>query len=439
LYKNQEKKMSDSRVLILILILLFALLCWFLLSKSSPQPSRKKYETLEQQLSDFSMLASEGSSVKPVTAKEDPFLDSSQIPLLGEPYVGTVKVVDVRNFPILKGVTAYLLEIWQEHMRIIHFHDCAEVGVVVEGVIQVYIAAPFPDRLTGSKGEPEGETAEKEPHMEIFTVGPGQCYFIPSGRLHSLSQIGEKPAVLAVGFADSIVLDSDLPVALGAVPAYVKKNYVGSPHDALINYKGLQTNPLFSWNPVPHAVKESPQGHLFRFDLMENPLSYTPGQGMFNWAVNTNWPILRDMAVGLTILQPGNSTDAMWLPTTDTLFVVVKGVAEFSILTSPPEKEPKVHYKQTKTTYPGDMIFVPRSIMFVFRCVSDSEMQMVSFYNRPDPKKPVTLSSVSLYSSPFRQAALLQYGARRDENPIFVDATPAQKLLRSPFPVLSFN
>jgi oxalate decarboxylase/phosphoglucose isomerase-like protein (cupin superfamily) len=157
---------------------------------------------------------------------------------------------------------------------------------------------------------------------------------------------------------------------------------------------------------------------------------------MFNWGVTTNWPILRDMAVGLTILTPGNATDAMWLPTTDTLFVVATGLAEFSILTAPAEQEPKTSYKQTKLMYPGDMVFVPRSVMFVFRCLADVNLQMVSFYNRPDPKRPVTLSSFSLYSYPFRQATLFQYDGQRNETPIFVDARPAERLLQHSFPVL---
>ena len=94
-------------------------------------------------------------------------------------------MVDVRNFPVLRGITAYLLEIWQENMRIPHWHNSVEISFIVEGMIQVIIAAPFPDRLTGSKGQPIGETQEKEPHMEVFTVRSGQVYFIPAGRIQS--------------------------------------------------------------------------------------------------------------------------------------------------------------------------------------------------------------------------------------------------------------
>lgn len=415
---------------VLLLVLLFL---WFLhasligtntsLTRGNTQ---REYQTLGQLLS---------SNIKSVqtrlrnTTKKNLFLDATQVPTLGQNEVGSVKVVDVRNFPVLQGMTAYLLEIWQEHMRIPHWHQESEIGIVTEGIIQVKIAAPFPDRLTGSKGQPIGETAEQKPHMEVFTVKPGQVYYIPAGRIHSLENCGDQPAILVVGFSGNLVSDVDVPVAFGAVPAYVKKGYVGSPHDALIGYKGTQTNPLFAWNPEPHSVPESPQGHMFRFDLMKNPLSNIPGKGMFNWAVETNWPILRDMAVGLTILAPENGTDAMWLPTTDTLFVVAKGIAEFSILTTPVGPEPKVHYQRTTIMYPGDMVFVPRSVMFVFRNISDFEMQMVSFYNRPDPKKPVTLSSFALYSYPFRQASLLQYADKRDDNPIFVNASPAKQLL----------
>jgi oxalate decarboxylase len=423
-------------VVLLVVVLILFLLMWIFKQQTSLSfDPKRQYMTLSQRLATPTTVPL--YQVEELAKKQDPFLDASLIPLVGQAGVGTVAVVDKRNFPVVQGMTSYLVEIWENHMRIPHWHNESEVGLLLEGILQIYIASPFPSRLTGSKGQPIGETEDQTPHMEIVTIKTGQAWYIPSGRIHSLHNVSEIRATMIIGFSSNAVSDADLPVAFGAVPALIKKEYVGSPHDALITYKGTTTNPLFAWNPVPYEVPESPQGHLFRFDLMQNPLSNIPERGMFNWAVDTNWPILRDMAVGLTILKPQNQTDAMWYPTTDCLFVLGKGKAEFSILSQPTQLEPKVHYRQTRILFPGDMVFVPRSMMHVFRCISKDDVHMVSFYNRPDPKRPVSLSSFALYTYPFRQASLNQYGSKRDESPIFVDAEPAKQLLAHPFPVLT--
>ena len=238
---------------------------------------------------------------------------------------------------------------------------------------------------------------------------------------------------MIVGFDDELVSDVDVPVAFGATPAYVRGDYADSPHQALKSYKGPSANPLFGWNPKPHALPESPQASLYRFDLMQNPVSNEPGKGFFSWGVQENWASVRGMSIGLTILQPNWSTDSIWIPTTSTLYVVAKGTGEFSILSQPTQQEPKIHYRSKRILYPGDMVFVPEGVMHVFVAAGDSELQVVSFYDRPDPRSPITLSSFALYDSDFRQATLEQYGSRRCSAPIYVDAQPSLRLLQNHF------
>jgi mannose-6-phosphate isomerase-like protein (cupin superfamily) len=162
---------------------------------------------------------------------------------------------------------------------------------------------------------------------------------------------------------------------------------------------------------------------------MKDPISSVPGKGMFNWGTVDRWPILRGLSASLTILAPGYGSDAVWYPDVDLLLVIAKGRAEVSILSQPVQVEPKVHFKEKRIMSAGDMAFIPRGMMFVFYNIGDSELQVVGFLPRSDPKLPVSLASFGLYDYASRQAALLQYGSKRDENSIYVDAKPSLGLL----------
>src|ERR1700722_16641919 len=94
---------------------------------------------------------------------------------------GFAYIIDKTNFNALKSETAYVLEIWEECMRLPHWHpNAAELGYVVSGEIEIII------------WRSPGETA-------MFRVSAGMCWFIPQGALHSLNNIGKEKAKLFVG------------------------------------------------------------------------------------------------------------------------------------------------------------------------------------------------------------------------------------------------
>ena len=125
-------------------------------------------------------------------------------------------------------------------------------------MIQVIIAAPFPDRLTGSKGQPIGETQEKGPHMEVFTVRSGSSLFY-SCRTYSVSKTaGPSPAVLVVGFSDSLVMDVDIPVAFGAFLRMSKKNMWEATRCLKFGYKGLHVMSILFLHGIQNRLTDWP-------------------------------------------------------------------------------------------------------------------------------------------------------------------------------------
>lgn len=124
-----------------------------------------------------------GNAMSKIYLPSDNYLlktDKSVTPVIIDK-MGVARLVDKDSFPALNGVTCYCLEIWEECMRLPHWHpNASELGYVISGSIEVII------------WRSPGETA-------VFTLTAGMCWFIPQSALHSLNNIGREPAKLFVG------------------------------------------------------------------------------------------------------------------------------------------------------------------------------------------------------------------------------------------------
>lgn len=299
--------------------------------------------------------------------------------------VGAAWIVNKDNFPGLEGVTCYTIEVWEESMRLPHWHpNAAELGYVVSGTIEIII------------WRSPGETS-------VFTLSEGMCWFIPQSALHSLNNIGEERAVLLVAFSADRPKDLDLPVAFNGIPAPVRDAYT-SPHEELKKWSGPVSNPLFGKYPVDPALKSLVTGSPYGFDLAQvTPLYSNPKIGSVVWGVKDNWPILEKMSVLRAHLKPNTARDAIWYPDVGTLYIVTQGQGQFHIIA--PDQPPK-----PMTVNPFDYIFVPTGILHTFLNNSSDDFEVVAFFTAANPLPEVSLSvATAFFTNPVRKAALTQY------------------------------
>lgn len=264
------------------------------------------------------------------------------------PYVGAAHIVNKAIFPVLEGVTCYALEIWEECMRLPHWHpNASELGYVVSGAIEVII------------WRSPGETS-------VFTLTEGMCWFIPQSALHSLNNIGREHAQLLVGFSAELPQHTDLPVAFNGIPAPIRNAYT-SPHADLQQWTGPFVNPLvgrYSSLPMMHEVIT---GSPYAFDLAKvTPLFNDPEMGSVTWGVKSNWNILQNISMLRAHLKPGVVRDPIWYPDVGTLYVVAKGKGEFHLIIS--EHEPEGLPVQLY-----DYVFVPTGVLHTFINTSATE------------------------------------------------------------------
>lgn len=311
-------------------------------------------------------------------------------------HIGAAYVVDKDNFSALAGITCYTLEIWEECMRLPHWHpNAAELGYVVSGEIEII--------LWRSPGE-----------SAIFTLTAGMCWFIPQGALHSLNNIGRERAKLLVGFSNERPGDIDLPVAFNGIPAPVRDAYT-SPHTDLKKWQGVVSNPLLGLCKVDQALHQVITGSPYGFDFAKvTPLFNDVNLGSVIWGVKSNWAILENISILRAHLKPGAARDAIWYPDAGTLYVVSQGSGTFHLTIANLNPLP-IQVKQ------HDYIFVPEGILHTFINTSTAEdFEVIAFFTKADPQPEVSLSvATALFPNSVRKAALTEYGeVRQSSDPL---------------------
>ena len=311
---------------------------------------------------------------------------TQRIPPTSTDKVGTAYIVDQNNFSALSGVTCYTLEVWDESMRLPHWHpNASELGYVVSGSLEIII------------WRSPGESA-------VFTLTAGMCWFIPQAALHSLNNIGKEPAKLLVGFSSELPEDIDMPVAWNGIPAPLRNAYT-SPHKELLQWKGVINNPLVGHynniSSLQHVLTASPYG----FDLHKvTPLFKDEQLGSVIWGVKSNWSILENISVLLAQLKPGVARDAIWYPDVGTLYVIAKGSAEFHLIIAGQEPKPFIANQ-------FDYVYVPAGILHTFINTSQTDFEAVAFFTKADPQPEVSLSvSTAFFPNIVRQSAMTQFG-----------------------------
>lgn len=300
--------------------------------------------------------------------------------------VGSAYVVGKDNFPVLDGVTCYTVEVWEECMRLPHWHpNASELGYVLDGAIEIII------------WRSPGESA-------VFALGPGMCWFIPKASLHSLNNIGNKKAKLLVGFSVDSPQDIDLPVAFNGIPAPMRTS-MASPHEELRQWNGPISNPLFGrYSPDPD-VKRIMTGSPYGFDLAKvTPLLKDNELGSVVWGVKSNWSILEEISILRARLEPNAARDPIWYPDAGTLYIVGKGKGQFNIIIT--DQKPT-----TIDVCLYDYIFVPMGVLHTFTNNSAEPFEVIAFFTKADPQPEVSLSvATAFFPNNVRRDALTRYG-----------------------------
>lgn len=273
---------------------------------------------------------------------------------------GLAKAISKQNFPILEGITSFYLEIYDNSMRTIHYHNnCNELGYLTKGKIQVLIY--FDENVP-----------------TVFTVESGNLWFIPKGFPHCLLNIDDTIAEMFVGFSNDSPKNIDISVMIGSMPSFIKNNYKPGTniHDLLKNLEPPTSNYIYC--PLPKSAKfiKNTENSPYFYDLnkYQSPIKIINSK---------NWEILKnsDISFGKFTFQPLQTSSTLWTTGSNCLYIILNGNLEIYN----PEKN-----MLTKNNY----FFVPDSMLTTVLNPDKTEScEFIVFFSCSDNCKMLTLEN----------------------------------------------
>ncbi|MBX9722571.1 MAG: cupin domain-containing protein, partial [Candidatus Obscuribacterales bacterium] len=279
------------------------------------------------------------------------------------------------NFPILQGMSLYKLILQPNGIREPHWHANAnELGYCLKGKVLINLY----------------HTADT---IATFVVEKGDVFFIPSGALHHIENIGDTLAELVLNFSHENTEDFNLSSSLGAFSDAVLGNTWDVKKQVFTTLKRSLQDSFATLRQTPpvvpdHAYYNTP--YKYKLESSE-PLLIKEG-GLARMARQNVWPIVRSQALYSLLLTGIGMREPHWHPETAELGFVKEGRGRMSIL----HPEGKL---ETYVMEEGDIYFIPKAYPHHIENLENTPLDVLVFFDQGMPRDIGFTASVRSYSN----------------------------------------
>ena len=280
-------------------------------------------------------------------------------PQLSTP-LGTKTQATKSNFPILKGLSLYRLTINEGCFREPHWHANAdELGYCLSGKARVTLFA-------------SGNVHAR------FSISAGEMYFIPSGSLHSIENLGAEPAEFVITFSHESVEDFGLSGFVGCMSAAVMGNTWNLEESVLAGLTRSPHSVEFGQVPSVGTLTES-DGYAspYKFAIESRAPLLSNADGSAIVARRDTWPALKAQAMYSVRIHGIGMREPHWHPETAELGFVRQGHARMTVQSPDGSSE-------TYELHPGDIYFIPRAYPHHIENLDGTEVHFLIFFDTPD-------------------------------------------------------
>lgn len=288
---------------------------------------------------------------------------------------GTRKRASKENFPALIGMSLYKINLNQGGVREPHWHANAdELGYCLNGeaLISLY---------------------DTDDTKATFLIQPGDAYFIPSGALHDIENVGTGTAEIIACFNSDHVEDFGLSGTLGAFSNAVLGNTWSVKAASLDSFKRDTANVFAKLRKGPIIIpNEARYATPYSYNLEgSEPLIKNDG-GSARMARKNVWPIVNDLALYSLILTDTGMREPHWHPKTAELGFIKSGKGRMSILNP-------AGFVDTYIMEEGDIYFIPKAYPHHIENLGiDQNLSIMIFFDQEMPKDVGFTASVRSYS-----------------------------------------
>ncbi len=263
-------------------------------------------------------------------------------------------------FPILRGLCLYRLTIHEGCFREPHWHvNADELGYCLSGEAVVTIFA-------------SGNV-----HAQ-FTISAGEMFFVPSGSLHAIENVGSGDVEMVITFSHEQVEDFGLSGFVGCLSEAVMGNTWGLSESELAGLTRSPKSVEFAKASASAAIPESAAyPSPFKFPIEKRTPLITNEDGSAIVARRDTWPVLRNQAMYSLRLHGIGMREPHWHPETAELGYVFSGHARMTV------QSPDATF-DTYELHPGDIYFIPRAYPHHIENLDGTEVRFLIFFDTPD-------------------------------------------------------
>jgi oxalate decarboxylase len=275
---------------------------------------------------------------------------------------GNLTRVDANDMHRMKRLSIRRLQLSPQGIREPHWHTNAnELGYCLRGQHVVTIAGNHSTRHS-------------------FTISQGEMFFVPSGALHYVENIGSQEGEIILGFSHERPEDFGLSGTFGSFSDAVLGNTFGLPASAFANIKrtskdigiGKQTT------SAPALELQQRETSPYKFSLEQKLPEINSPAGMAHLAESNFWPILEDIAMFSVDLTHQGMREVHWHPETAEMGYITQGRGRMTIVSPGGSID-------TFEMHPGDVYFIPAAYPHHFEDLGDEDLKLLVFFDQPRP------------------------------------------------------
>jgi oxalate decarboxylase len=213
-----------------------------------------------------------------------------------------------------------------------------------------------------------------------FTISPGEMFFVPSGALHHVENIGSQEGEIILGFSHERPEDFGLSGTFGSFSDAVLGNTFSLPASAFANIKRTSKDTCIGERATSAATLELEQRETspYKFSVENNLPAISSASGMAYLAESNLWPILEDIAMFSVDLTHQGMRELHWHPETAEMGYITHGRGRMTIVSPGGSID-------TFEMHSGDVYFIPAAYPHHFEDLGEDDLKLLVFFDQPHP------------------------------------------------------
>lgn len=305
--------------------------------------------------------------------------------------LGSVRRLTADSFPILKRMSMKRLVMKPAAIREAHWHANAnELACCLSGTVLITIV-------------------DNADIVSVFTITTGQMFYVDSGSLHAIENVGDNDAELIIVFTHEKPEDFSLHGAFGAMSDAVLGNTYDLPASDFRAMKRDTGSAYLVQRSGPADIPATAgfaNPHKFDIQAETPPIDFAYGEARVSRA--QFWPMLKNVAMYSITIPDEGMREPHWHPNTAEMGYVHRGHARMTILD--PDGSTDTYLLQ-----PGDAYFIPRSYPHQIEVLGD-DIHFLVFFDQATPGDIGYRLAASALSP---QVLAATFGVSRDALPDF--------------------